>query len=133
MSAAANELLQAIHLALSADQALVGMIGADGIRDRLVTGRHLPCLVIAELLSTDYSTSTEPGEEHVLTLQVWSDAAGQRQAQQIGAVVRSLLQDASLPLASCTLVNLRHVGTRARREPKTRLFCAEMRFRAVTE
>lgn len=133
MSAAANELLQAIHLVLAADATLAGMIGADGIRDRLITGRQLPCLVVADLLSSDYSTSTEPGEEHILTLQVWSDAAGQRQAQQIAAVVRSLLQDASLPLASCALVNLRHVGTRARREPKTRLFCAEIRFRAVTE
>ena len=133
MSAAANTLLQAIHAVLAADAGLTALIGTDGIRDRLVTGRQLPCVVIAELVSNDYSTSTEPGEEHFLTLQAWSDAAGQRQAQAIAALVRGLLQDAALPLAACTLVNLRHVATKARREPKTRLFCAEMRFRAVTE
>jgi hypothetical protein len=133
MSAAANDLLQAIHAALAGDAALTTAVGADGIRDRLVTGRQLPCIVIAELLSNDFSTSTEAGEEHFLTLQVWSDAAGQRQAQQIAAIVRSLLEDAVLPLAGHTLVNLRHVATKARREPKTRLFCAEIRMRAVTE
>jgi hypothetical protein len=133
MTAAANALLQAIHAALAADAALTALIGPDGVRDRLVTGRQLPCVVTGELLSNDYSTATEPGEEHFLTLQVWSDASGQRQAQAIAAIVRGLLQDAALSLASCTLVNLQHVGTKARREPKTRLFCAEMRFRAVTE
>lgn len=130
---AANELLQAIHAALAVEAPLTALVGADGIRDRLVAGRQLPCIVIAELLSSDYSTATEPGEEHVLTLQVWSDAAGQRQAQDIAAIVRSLLQDAALPLATRTLVNLQHIATKARREPKTRLFCAEIRFRAVTE
>lgn len=133
MSGAANQLLQAIHARLSGDAALTALIGADGIRDRLVTGRQLPCLVIAELVSNDYSTSTEPGEEHFLTLQVWSDAAGQRQTQEIASIVCSLLQDAALPLATATLTNVRHVATKARREPKTRLFCGEMRFRAVTE
>jgi hypothetical protein len=48
-------------------------------------------------------------------------------------MVHALLQDAELPLAHHTLVNLQHISTKVRREPKTRLFCAEMRFRAVTE
>lgn len=130
---AANELLQAIHAALAGDAGLTGLIGADGIRDRLITGRKLPCVVIAELVSNDFSTSTEPGEEHFLTLQLWSDASGQRQAQQIAGTVRDLLQDADLSLSAHALVNLRHLSTKNRREPKTRLFLAEMRFRAVTE
>lgn len=130
---AANALLQAIHAILSTDPALTALIGPDGIRDRLVSGKRLPAVVIAELTSSDYSTSTEPGEEHVLILQAWSDASGQREAQDISAIVTGLLQDAVLALPAETLVNLTHVSTRARREPKTRLFCAEMRFRAVTE
>jgi hypothetical protein len=130
---AANELLQAIHAALAGDAGLTGLIGAEGIRDRLITGRKLPCVVIADLVSNDFSTSTEPGEEHFLTLQIWSDASGQRQVQQIAGIVRDLLQDASLSLSGHALVNLRHLSTKARREPRTRLFLAEMRFRAVTE
>ncbi|PZM17087.1 DUF3168 domain-containing protein [Rhizobium tubonense] len=133
MSAAANDLLRAIHTRLGADAALTTLIGADGIRDRLVTGKQLPAIVISEMTTSDYSTATEPGEEHLLVLEVWSDAAGQRIAQEIAAMIHALLQDAALPLAAHALVNLRHASTKARREPKTRLFCAEMRFRAVTE
>ena len=39
---AANELLQVIHAALTADSALFALIGADGVRDRLVNGATLP-------------------------------------------------------------------------------------------
>jgi hypothetical protein len=133
MSAAANDLLQAIHLRLGTAAALTALIGPDGIRDRLVTGKQLPAIIIAELTTNDYSTATEPGEEHLLSLQVWSDAAGERASQQIAGMVRALLHDAELPLAHHALVNLQHVSTKVRREPKTRLFCADMRFRAVTE
>ncbi len=133
MSSAANELLQAIHAVLAGDADLTALIGPDGIRDRLATGVPLSALVIAELTTNDYSTATEPGEEHLLTLQVWSDGAGRRQAQEIAEIVRSLLHDAALPLAGHALIGLRHISTRTRREPKSRFFGAEMRFRAVTE
>lgn len=130
---AANELLQALHAALAGDAELAALIGPDGVRDRLVSGMHLPALVIADLATSDYSTSTERGEEHILTLQAWSDAAGQRQVQEIAGLSIAVLGDGDLPLATHRLVNLQHIGTKSRREPKTRLFCAEMRFRAVTE
>ncbi|TCR93168.1 DUF3168 domain-containing protein [Rhizobium sp. BK376] len=130
---AANELLQAICTTLAANADLMALIGPDGISDRLVSGRHLPVLVIAEVTTNDYSTATEPGEEHLLILQSWSDMQGQRQAQMIAGLIVALLQDAALPLATHRLINLQHVSTKTRREPKTRLFCAEMRFRAVTE
>ena len=62
---AANELLTTIHARLTGDAELLGMIGEDGVRDRLVTGRMLPFVLIGELVSNDYSTSTERGEEHL--------------------------------------------------------------------
>lgn len=118
---------------LATDTTLSGLIGSGGFRDRLASGQQLPCLVLSDLVTNDFSTATEPGEEHLLTLQVWSQADGQRQAQAMAGRVRVLLHDAEPALAAATLVNLQHVSTRTRREPKTRLFCAEMRFRAVTE
>ncbi|OCJ18090.1 hypothetical protein A6U87_04065 [Rhizobium sp. AC44/96] len=129
----ANELLTAIHALLSEDAELTAMIGPDAIRDRLVAGRKLPCIVVGELTSNDYSTSTEEGEEHLLALEIWSDAAGRRQVQTIVERLHALLQDAALGLATHHLVGVRHLATRTRREPKTRLHVAEMRFRAVTE
>jgi hypothetical protein len=133
MMSAANELLQAVCAALAGYAELTALIGPDGVRDRLASGKELPCVVIGETIANDYSTSTEKGEEHHVTLQVWAEAAGRRRAEEIAGMARALLDDASLPLSGYTLVNLQHVSTQARREPKTRLFYAEMRFRAVTE
>jgi hypothetical protein len=47
--------------------------------------------------------------------------------------VHALLHDAALALEGAVLVNLLQVNTRTRREPKTKFYLAEMRFRAVTE
>jgi hypothetical protein len=131
---AANLLLQAIFARLSGAAELTALIGEDGVRDRLIAGGRLPCLVIGELDSRDFSTATEPGEEHFLTIEVWSEILGRRQALGIAGLVQSLLQDAGLVLgAGAVLVNLEHRGTRSRREAKSKLFLAEVRLRAVTE
>lgn len=89
-------------------------------------------IVIGELESRDYSTATEKAEEHFLSLDIWSDANGRRCAGEIAGRVKTLLDDAALPLVGISLVNLQLLEL-LRREPKTRNFLAEMRFRAVTE
>ena len=130
---AGNALLQAIHQMLANDAALTAIVGADGIRDRLLPRAKLPCVVFGELETRDFSTASEAGEEHLLVLEIWSDGEGRRQAQEIAGLVHSLLHDAALTLEGAVLVNLLQVGTRTRREPKTKFYLAEMRFRAVTE
>lgn len=130
---AANALLVAIHQRLSGNAALTAIIGADGVRDRLSPRPKLPCIVFGELEARDYSTSTESGEEHFLTLEVWSDGEGRREAQQIAGLVHDLLHDAALGLDGAVLVSLLRMSMRTRREPKTKIYLTEMRFRAVTE
>ena len=130
---AANQLLTAIQARLADDAELSAMIGPEGLRDRLVSGRKLPAVVVADIASNDYSTATETGAEHLLTLEIWTDAGGRGQASTIAERLRALLQDAPLSLETHHLVGLLHQSTRTRREPKTRLHVAEMRFRAVTE
>ncbi len=130
---AANQLLAAIHERLTDDAELSGMIGPEGLRDRLVSGRKLPAAIVADLASNDYSTATETGAEHLLTLEVWADAVGRKEAATIAERLRMLLNDAPLPLETHHLVGLLHLSTRTRREAKTGLHVAEIRFRAVTE
>jgi len=130
---AANALLAAIHQQLSGDAALAEVVGADGIRDRLLPRTVLPCIVFGEMETRDYSTSTEGGEEHFISLEIWSEGEGRRQAQEIAGLIRGLLHDAVPALSGAVLVSLLHVGSRTRREPKTKFFRTEMRFRAVTE
>ncbi|MDP9786459.1 DUF3168 domain-containing protein [Agrobacterium tumefaciens] len=129
---AANPLLQAIFARLTGDAVLTALIPG-GIVDRLLPRGVLPCIVIGDLESRDYSTATEKAEEHFLSLQIWSDANGRKGAGEITARVTSLLDDAALPIAGISLVNLHLLSSRSRREAKTRNFIVEMRFRAVTE
>lgn len=128
---AANLLLQAIFARLTGDAVLIALIPG-GVIDRLLPRALLPCVVIDDLESRDYSTATEKAEEHFLSLQIWSDANGRKGTGEIVARVTSLLDDA-LPLAGVSLVNLSLLSSRSRREAKTRNFVVEMRFRAVTE
>jgi hypothetical protein len=130
---AGNALLQAIHQTLANDAALAAIVGTDGIRDRLLPRAKLPCVVFGEMETRDFSTASEAGEEHLLVLEIWSDGEGRRQAQEIAGLVHGLLHDAALALDGAVLVNLQQVGTRTRREPKTKFYLAEMRFRAMTE
>ncbi|WP_425647632.1 DUF3168 domain-containing protein [Agrobacterium leguminum] len=129
---AANAFLQAIFARLGSDAGLTALIPG-GIVDRLLPRAVLPCIVIDDLESRDYSTATEKAEEHFLSLQIWSDANGRRGAGEIVDRVKILLHDAALPIAGVSLVNLHLLSSRSRREAKTRNFIAEMRFRAVTE
>jgi len=130
---AASALQKAIFARLSGDAALVSLVGAAGITDRRLAEPVTPLLVIAGVDSTEHSTATEAGEDHVVTLETWSEAAGHRQAQAVAAAVRAALHDAPLALAGHHLVLLFHLDTRLRRDGKSRFHRAEMRFRALTE
>jgi len=129
---AANALLKAVFARLTGDAVLMALTSG-GIVDRLLPRALMPCIVIGELESRDYSTATEKAEEHFLSLEICSDAAGRKQAGEIAERVKILLDDAALPLANVSLVNLQLRSCRSRREPKSRNFIADMRFRAVTE
>ncbi|CUX21979.1 DUF3168 domain-containing protein [Agrobacterium fabrum] len=129
---AGNALLQAIFARLTGDAALMTLI-TGGVVDRLLPHAVLPCIVLGDLESRDYSTATEKAEEHFLSLQIWSDANGRKGAGEIAARLKNLLDDAALPIAGASLVNLQFLSSRSRREAKTRNFVSEMRFRAVTE
>lgn len=130
---AANALLQAIHARLSGDAGLTALIGEDGIRDRLLPRQRLPAVVIGEFDTRDLSTATEAGEEHFVTLEIWTEGEGRRAALTIADRVRALLDNADLALDGAVLVSLLATGSRSRREPGTRAYRVEMRFRAVTE
>lgn len=130
---AASALQKAIFARLSGDAALTILVGANGITDRRLTAPASPLVVVAAIDSVDHSTATEPGEEHTVTLEAWSEAGGHRQVQAIAAVVRAALHDAALVLDGHHLVLLLHRDTRLKRDGKSRFHRADMRFRAVTE
>lgn len=133
MSSSAWSLQQAVFAALGADAALTALIGASRIYDDVPQGTPLPYLTFGQSTARDWSTGTEEGSEHVLTLHVWSQSKGKKQAHEIMNAVRAVLHDQPLTLAGHRLVNLRHEFSESRREPDGDTIHGITRFRAVTE
>jgi hypothetical protein len=130
MAGSANALQAAIFSRLTGDATLTGMIGAGAVFDRHMTGKAMPYLVLSEIATGDFGPDAE---EHLVTIEAWSDAEGRKQAQDIAARAKALLDGVALTVTGFSLVNLLHRNTRARREPKTKAHVAQMVFRAVTE
>jgi Protein of unknown function (DUF3168) len=133
MPSASWSLQQSIFAALTANSALTALIGTDRIYDDVPQGSPLPYLTLGQSTIRDWSTGTEAGNEHLLTLHVWSDARGKKQASEIIDAVRTTLHDQQLTLVGHRLVNLRHEFSEARRDPGGEAIHAIARFRAVTE
>ena len=133
MPSASWSLQQSIFATLAADSAITTLLGADRIYDDVPQGSPLPYLTLGQSTVRDWSTGTDDGNEHLLTLHVWSDARGKKQASEIAAAVRTALHDQPLTLVGHRLVNLRHEFSEARRDPDGSTIHATVRFRAVTE
>lgn len=134
MSASASWALQkAIHEALAADAALIAVLGGTRIHDDPPQDGPFPFVSLGQTSAVDWGTGTEDGEEHTVTLHVWSRQGGKKEAQAIMAAIRTVLHQASLTLGNHRLVNLRHEFSDARRDADGETMHGTVRYRAVTE
>ncbi|MEJ0043119.1 MAG: DUF3168 domain-containing protein [Rhizomicrobium sp.] len=134
MSAASWALQQAIFAALSNDNAVKDAVGdPPRVYDSVPRGAAFPYVVIGDDTESDWSTATEPGSAHALTVHVWSRAAGRREARLAAEAVFDALNGAELPLDGHTLVDLRWQDSSVTREPDGETFHAQLRFRALLE
>ncbi len=133
MSTAAAALRAAIHDALVADAVLTNLLGGPKIYDEVPQAAAFPYVTLGEARISDWSTATDAGEEHQLTLHAWSRQGGHREAHMIAGALLQALDDAPLTLSDHRLVNLRFALADVRREADGRTYRALVRFRAVTE
>jgi hypothetical protein len=133
MSSASWSLQKAIHQTLTANAAVLAQLGGPHVWDHVPRGAAFPYVTIASTTDRDWSTGTDTGSEHVLTLHVWSKAAGRDQAETIAAELKQVLHDQPLTLDGHRLVNLRHELTDTRRDADGELYHGVVRLRAVTE
>jgi hypothetical protein len=133
MPSASWALQQSVFSKLTSDATLVGLLGAAHVYDDVPQGAAFPYLTFGQSLVRDWSTGTEDGSEHVVTLHVWSQAKGKREAHEIMGAVRVALHDQPLALTGHRLVNLRHEFSEARRDPDGETYHGIVRYRAVTE
>jgi len=126
-------LRKAIHGALVADAPLAALLGGPRVHDAPPKDAAFPFVALGEAVVSDWSTATEAGTEHALTLHAFSRSGGRAEAYALAAAVQEALHDAPLVLAGHQLANLRATTAEVVRDKDGRTFHALVRFRAVTE
>lgn len=89
--------------------------------------------VIGDEEVADWSTKSDHGASHLITIAVNAPRAGFAEAKQAAGAISDALIDAQPTLARGHLVSLRFVDARTRREAEGEMRRIEMRFRAVLE
>lgn len=131
--AASVALRAAVHTALATDSQLASVLGGPKVYDVPPKSAAFPYVTLGEARIADFSTGTETGEEHQLTLHAWSRQGGHKEAHAIAGALLQALDDAPLALADHQLINFRFAVADVRREADGRTYHALVRFRAVTE
>jgi hypothetical protein len=131
---AASAVMSAVYTALSGDAALGALLGGGVISGRLMERAKLPAIVLSGIDSRDYSTASEDGEEHFITLEIWAEGLGRKAALSIADRAKALLHDVDLSLGSeHHLVAIRLIEQRSVRPKQRPEQSLSLRFRAVTE
>jgi hypothetical protein len=134
MAAAASWAIQrGIYQALASSSDLTSILGGARIYDDPPQSASYPFVSLGQSLVRDWSTGSEDGAEHMLTLHVWSRAGGKKQVHEIVEAIEDVLHDQPLTLLDHHLVNLRHDFTEARQDPDGDTYHGIVRYRAVTE
>jgi hypothetical protein len=126
-------LQRAVYQALSGSSDLTALLGGARIYDDAPQAAAFPFITLGQSVIRDWSTGTEDGAEHSLTLHVWSRGGGKKQTLQIVEAIKDVLHDQPLMLADHHLINLRHEFSEARLDPDGDTFHGIVRYRAVTE
>lgn len=133
MPSSALALQQSIFSTLGAHPGIVALLGGARIYDQVPQPATYPYVSFGQSMIRDADTSTESGDEHMLTLHIWSRAEGRMETHELIEAVRSALHQQTLTLSGHRLVNLRHEFSEARREPDGDTIHGLVRLRAVTE
>ncbi len=133
MASAGWALQQAIFARLTSDSALTGLLGGARVFDDVPPRAALPYVTFAPGTERDWSTGSDAGCEHAITLHVWSRAAGRKETLAIAEAVRASLHEATLALTGHRLINLRHEASEIRRDADGETYHGIVRLRAVTE
>ena len=134
MSAASWALQQAIFATLSVSTDVIDVAGdPPRIFDAVPRGSPFPYIVIGDDKESDWSTATEPGTAHALTVHIWSRAAGRKETRLAAQAVIDALNGAELTIDGQTLIDLRYLESESLRESDGETVHAQLRFKALLE
>lgn len=133
MTDARHALLGAVYEVLTNDDALDAMLSGGKVYDGVPRGAEHPFVAFGDLVSAAIDTDAPISVAHRMEIDVHSRAGGQREASFIAERIRTLLDDAALPLEGHRLVSIHHRDTAVAASRDRRAYRARLRFRAVTE
>lgn len=131
MADASWPLQQAVFSALSGDATLSAMVS--GVFDHVPEGQAFPYVTIGESSAADFSTKTEAGQEHTMTIHAWSRERGRKETKQILARIYDLLHDQALSVAGFTNVLTRYVSAETVLEEDGLTHHGRARYRLITQ
>ena len=125
-------LQRGIYQALANSSELGVLLGGPRVSAVPPQAASYPFISLGQSLVRDWSTGTEDGAEHLLTLHVWSRTGGKKQVHDVIEAIKSTLHDQPLTLVDHELVNIHH-DSEARPDPDGDTFHGIVRYRAVTQ
>jgi hypothetical protein len=133
MTAASWALQRSIYQALAGSSELTVRLGGEHIYSNPPPASEFPYITLGQTVNLDWSTGTEDGNEHSLTLHVWSRADSAAQVLEIIEAVRTVLHKKPPSLEDHYLINLRHEFSEARIDPDGEIMHGIVRYRVATE
>ena len=127
------DLQKSVFSNLVNDGGLTNLLGGPSIYDDVPQRASYPYITFGQTSMRDWSTGTDGGKEHTVTLHVWSKGAGKNEVFEIIDAICEKLHDSSLQLIDHHLINLRCEFSEARRTVDGDKMHGIVRYRAVTE
>lgn len=130
MTDASWPLQEAVYDALVADAALTALM--TGVYDHVPSTATLPYVTLGPASATDWSAGSFDGQDHDLTIDVWTAGPGHGEAKRIMAAVYGALHDRDLGIADAALVLLRYRFSDVFVDADGETIHGVLRFRALT-
>src|SRR5690606_11938243 len=92
----------------STDAAVLAALDGPRIYDHVPRKVIYPYVTFGHTTARDRGTGDGDGEEHIISLHIWSLAAGRAEANGIAAAIRVALHDRDLSVSGHRLINLRY-------------------------
>jgi hypothetical protein len=132
MSDPALPMLAAAVAALKAEPSLTALV-SDRVHDRAPQRVIFPYVQVGNLQVIADDAECIDGFEVYIDVHAWSRAYGTPETRQICSAVHTALHQASLPLSTFSLVEIRHESTRVLGDPDGETSHGIVTFRALVD
>jgi hypothetical protein len=118
---------------LKANAGLVAALGGQNIYDGALKGARFPHVALGEIETRPWDTQTSRGQEHIVSLHVWSRSPTPAQAHAILAKLDEWAATAKPDFSPRRCVSLRNIFWSALNTTERGLYHGVMRLRIVAE